>query len=200
MHRWFGKRGELVRGLIISLALVLILLEWITRLLAGAVHSVVALLGLTRFEMWMRGLPLWCVAPITLTVAAGYGLLEFTQFALLARQQYMLAGLAHILKGLIFPILSYIWRLYGEQLLRYAWIRWTYGLYMFAHELIVGWVHRQEWYGRAHEFKNRCVEGARERLVLAQQAFKRWHMALRRRNTIFNVARRLKSFRFRRSN
>ncbi len=200
MHRWFGKRGKLVRGLIISLALLLILLEWITRLLAGAVHSVVALLGLTRFEMWMRGLPLWCVAPITLTVAAGYGLLEFTQFALLARQQYMLAGLAHILKWLIFPILSYIWRLYGEQLLRYAWIRWTYGLYMFTHELIVGWVHRQEWYARAHEFKNRSVEGARERLVLAQQAFRRWHIALRRRNTIFNVARRLKSFRFRRSN
>src|SRR6266849_5626259 len=96
MHRWFGKRGKLVRGLIISLALLLILLEWITRLLAGAVHSVVALLGLTRFEMWMRGLPLWCVAPITLTVAAGYGLLEFTQFALLARQQYMLAGLGSV--------------------------------------------------------------------------------------------------------
>jgi hypothetical protein len=77
-------------------------------------------------------LPLWCVFPITVTVAAGYVLLEFTQFALLARRQYMLAGLAHILKWLIFPILSYIWRLYDERLLRYAWIRWIYGLYMFA--------------------------------------------------------------------
>ena len=80
MHRWFGKRGKLVRGLIIALALLLILLEWITRLLAGVVHSLIALLGLTRFEMWMRSLPLWCVFPITVTVAAGYGLLEFTQF------------------------------------------------------------------------------------------------------------------------
>jgi hypothetical protein len=199
MHRWFGTRGKLVRGLIIALALLLILLEWITRLLAGAVHSLIALLGFTRFEMWMRGLPLWCVAPITLTVVAGYGLLEFTQFALLARQQYMLAGLAHILKWLIFPILSYIWRLYGERLLRYAWIRWTYDLYMFAHELIVGWVHRQEWYRKAHALKNRCVEGTRERLLLAQEALRRWRTALRRRNTIFNVARRRKRFRFRRS-
>jgi hypothetical protein len=89
--------------------------------------------------------------------------------------------------------------LYGEQLLRYAWIRWTYGLYMFTHALIVGWVHRQEWYGRAREIKNRCVEGARDRLVLAQEAFRRWRIALRHRNTIFNIARRLKSFRFRRS-
>ena len=153
MHPWFGKRGKLVRGLIIALALLLILLEWATRLLAGVVHSLITLLGLTRFEMWMRGLPLWCVFPITVTVAAGYGLLEFTQFALLARRQYMVAGLAHILKWLIFPILSYIWRLYDERLLRYAWIRWIYGLYMFAHELIVRWVHRQEWYGRAHELR-----------------------------------------------
>ena len=86
MHRWFGKRGKLVRGLIIALALLLILLEWITRLLAGLVHSLIALLGLTRFETWMRGLPLWCVAPITLAVVAGYGLLEFAQLALLARR------------------------------------------------------------------------------------------------------------------
>ena len=98
----------------------------------------------------------------------------------------MLAGLVHILKWLIFPILSYIWRLYDERLLRYAWIRWVYGLYMFVHELIVGWVHRQEWYGRAREIKNRCVEGARDRLVLAQEAFRRWRTALRRRNTVFN--------------
>ena len=107
MHSWFGKRGKLVRGLIIALALLLILLEWATRLLAGVVHSLITLLGLTRFEMWMRSLPLWCVFPITVTVAAGYGLLEFTQFALLARRQYMLAGLAHILKWLIFP--SWFW-------------------------------------------------------------------------------------------
>jgi hypothetical protein len=197
VHSWFGKRGKLVRGLIIALALLLILLEWITRLLAGVVHSLIALLGLTRFEMWMRSLPLWCVFPITVTVAAGYGLLEFTQFALLARRQYMLAGLAHILKWLIFPILSYIWRLYGAQLLRYAWIRWTYGVYMFAHELIVGWVHRQEWYGKARAIKNRCVEGARNRLVLVREAFRKWRVALHHRNTIFNVAQRLKSFRFR---
>ena len=110
----------------------------------------------------------------------------------------MLAGLAHILKWLIFPILSYIWRLYGEQLLRYAWIKWTYSLYMFVHELIVEWVHRQEWYNRAHEFKNRCIEGARKRLVLAREAFRTWRLALRRRNFIFNIARRLKSFRLRR--
>ena len=56
MHSWFGKRGKLVRGLIIALALLLILLEWATRLLAGVVHSLIALLGLTRFEMWMRSL------------------------------------------------------------------------------------------------------------------------------------------------
>ena len=197
MHHWFGKRGKMVRGLIIALALLLILLEWTARLLAGAVHSLIALLGLTRFEMWMRGLPVWCVAPITLTVAAGYGLLEFTQFALLARQQYMLAGLAHILKWLIFPILSYIWRLYGEQLRRYAWIRWIYDLYMFAHEFLLGWVHRQEWYGRAYELKNRCIDRARKRLYLARESFRRCRIALRRRNTVFNVARRLKRFRFR---
>jgi hypothetical protein len=199
MHRWFGKRGKLVRGLIIALALLLILLEWIIRLLAGVVHSLIALLGLTRFEMWMRSLPLWCVFPITVTVAAGYGLLEFTQFALLARRQYMLAGWAHILKWLIFPVLSYIWRLYDERLLRYAWIRSIYGFYMFAHELIVGWVHKQEWYGRALEIKNRCVEGTRHRLVLAREAVRRWRVALHHRNTIFNIARRLKSIRFRRS-
>ena len=59
MHRWFGNRGKLVRGFIIALALLFILLEWIARLLAGIVHSLIALLGLTRFEAWMRALPLW---------------------------------------------------------------------------------------------------------------------------------------------
>jgi hypothetical protein len=199
MHRWFGNRGQLVRGFIIALALLFILLEWITRLLAGIVHSLIALLGLTRFEAWMRALPLWCVAPITLFVAAGYALLEFAQFALLARQQYMFAGLVHVLKWLTLPVLSYIWRLYGERLLRYAWIRWTYDLYMYAHELILGWVHRQEWYAKAFELKNRLVEEARKRLALAREAFGQWRVALRRRNTVFKAARRLKSFRFKRS-
>jgi hypothetical protein len=106
----------------------------------------------------------------------------------------MLAALAHILKWPIFPILSYIWRLYGAQLLRYAWVRRTYGLYMFAHALIMEWVHRQEWYGRAHELKNRCVEGVRDRLVLAREAFRRWRVALRHRNTIFNIARLSEEF------
>jgi hypothetical protein len=199
MHRWFGNRGKLVRGFIIALALLFILLEWITRLLAGVVHSLIALLGLTRFEAWMRALPLWCVAPITLFVAAGYVLLEFAQFALLARKRYMFAGIVHVLKWLTLPVLSYIWRLYGERLLRYAWIRWTYDLYMYAHELIVGWVHRQEWYGKAFELKTRLVEGARKGLALAREAFGRWRVARRRRNTVFKAARRLTSFRFRRS-
>ena len=199
MHGWFGKRGKLVRGLIIVLALGFILLEWITRLLAGAIHLLIIRLGLTRFETWMRGLPLWCVGPLTLIVAGGYALLEFGQFALLARRHYILAGLAHVLKWLILPILSYIWRLYDERLLRYSWIRWTYGMYMYAHELIVGWVHRQEWYSRALGFKNRYVEAVRKYLAVARAAFGRWRTALHRRNTVFNAARRLKRFRFRRS-
>ena len=57
MHGWFGKRGELARGLIIALALLFILIEWVTRLLAGAIHLLIIRLGLTRFETWMRGLP-----------------------------------------------------------------------------------------------------------------------------------------------
>ena len=97
MHGWFGKRGKLVRELIIALALVFILLDWATRLLAGAIHLLIIRLGLTRFETWMRGLPLWCVGPLTLIVAGGYALLEFGQFALLARRHYILAGLAHVL-------------------------------------------------------------------------------------------------------
>ena len=197
MNCWLGRRGKLVHGLIIALALLLILLEWITRLLAGAVHSLIALLGLSWFEMWMRGLPLWCVAPITLTVVAGYVGLELAQFALLARRQYMLAGLAHVLKWLIFPILSYIWRLYGERLLRYRVVRWVHEFYMFAHELVMGWVHRQEWYCSAVEFKNRCIESARRRLIRIQEAFKEWRTTLRRRNTMFNTAHRLRSFRSR---
>jgi hypothetical protein len=199
MFRWFGRRGKLVRGVIIALALVLILLEWITRLLAGAVHSLIALLGLTRFEIWMRGLPLWCVFPITLTVVASYGILELTQFALLARRQYMLAGLTHVLKWLIFPVLSYIWRLYGERLRRYRWIRWIHDLYMFAHELVMGWVHKQEWYGKAQEFKRCCVEGTRNRLALARETFRRWRAAPRPRNTVFHAAHRLRRLRSRRS-
>jgi hypothetical protein len=197
MYRWFGRRGKLARGLIIALALLLILAEWITRLLAGAVHSLIALLGLSRFEMWMRGLPLWCVAPITLTVVAGYVGLELAQFALLARRQYMLAGLAHVFKWLIFPVLSYIWRLYGERLLRYRVVRWVHEFYMFGHELVMGWVHRQEWYGSALQLKNRCIESARERLVQIQESFKTWRTTLRRRNTMFNTAHRLRSFRSR---
>src|ERR1700716_3516614 len=177
MTGWFGSRGKLVRGLIIALALVFILLEWITRLLAGAIHLLIIRLGLTRFETWMRGLPLWCVGPLTL----------------------ILAGLAHVLKWLILPILSYIWRLYDERLLRYSWIRWTYGMYMYAHELIVGWVHRQERYCSALGFKNRYVEAVLKYLAVARAAFGRWRTALHRRNTVFNAARRLKRFRFRRS-
>ena len=199
MHPWLGNRGKLVRGFIIALALLFILLEWITRVLAGIVHSLIALLGFTRFETWMRALPLWCVAPITLFVAAGYVLLEFAQFALAARRQYMFAGLAHVIKWLALPILSYLWRLYGERLRRYAWIRWAYDLYMYAHDLIVGWVHRQEWYGKTLELKKRLVEVARTRLALAREAFGRWRVAQGRRNTVFKAARRLRSFRFRRT-
>src|SRR3977135_1742816 len=121
MHGWFGRRGKLVRGLIIALALVFIVLEWITRLLAGAIHLLIIRLGLTRFETWMRGLPLWCVGPLTLIVAGGYALLEFGQFALLAQRHYILAGLAHVLKWLILPIFSYILRLYDERLPRLLW-------------------------------------------------------------------------------
>ena len=86
--------------------------------------------------------------PLTFFVAAGYVLLEFAQFALLARQHYMFAGIVLVLKWLVLPALSYIWRLYGERLLRYRWIRWAYEFYMYLQELIVGWVHRQEWYLR----------------------------------------------------
>jgi hypothetical protein len=199
MHPWFGRRGKLVRGLIIALALVFILLEWITRVLAGAIHFLISRLGLTRFERWMRGLPLWCVGPIMFIVAAGYVLLELGQFALLARHHYTLAGLAHVLKWLVFPILSYVWRLYDERLLRYSWIRWTYGMYVYAHELILGWVHRQEWYSTALGFKHRSVEAARRCFVAARAAFGKLSMALSRRNTAFDAARRLKRFRFRRS-
>ena len=199
MHDGVGKRGKLVRGLIIALALVFILLEWITRLLAGAIHFLIIRLRLARFETWMRARPLWCVCPLTLIVAGGYALLEFGQFALLARRHYILAGLAHVLKWLILPILSYIWRLYDERLLRYSWIRWAYGMYMYAHELIVGWVHRQEWYGRALGFKNRYVEAIRKYFAVARAAFGMWRTALHRRNTVFKAARRLKRFRFRRS-
>jgi hypothetical protein len=196
MYRWFGNRGKLVRGFIIALALLFILLEWITRLLAGVVDSLLALLGLTRFEAWMRALPLWCVAPFTLFVAAGYVLLEFTQFALLARQHYMFAGIVHVVKWGTLPVLSYIWRLYGERLLPYAWIRWIYDFYMYWHELIVGWLHRQEWYGKAFELKTRLVTGVRKRLASARDAFGRWRVARRGRNTVFNAARRLTSLRF----
>src|ERR1700686_5812918 len=98
MHGWSEKRGKLARGLIIALSLVFILLEWITRLLAGAIHFLIMRLGLARFETWMRGLPLWCVAPLTLIVAGGYALLEFGQFALLARRLYILAGLGRVLE------------------------------------------------------------------------------------------------------
>lgn len=199
MYRWFGNRGKLVRGFIIALALLFILLEWITRLLAGFVHSLIALLGFTRFEAWMRALPLWCVVPITFFVAAGYVLLEFAQFALLARQHYMFAGIVHVLKWLILPVLSYIWRLYGERLLRYAWIRWVYEFYMYLHEFIVGWVHSQEWYGKAFKLKTRLVTSVRKRLASAHDAFGRWRVARRGRNTVFNAARRLTSLRFRRT-
>lgn len=197
MHGWFGKRGKLARGTIIAFALLFILLEWITRLLAGAVHFLIARLGLTRFELWMRELPLWCVAPITLLVAGGYTLLELGQFALLARHHFLLAGLAHVLKWLIFPILSYIWRLYDKRLLRYAWIRWIYEIYTYAHELIVSWIHRQEWYSAALEFRHRAVEAARRNLTAIRAAIAKWRAGLRRRRTLFNTARRLKRFRFR---
>ena len=135
--------------------------------------------------------------PLALIVAGGYALLEFGQFALLARRHYILAGLAHVLKWLILPILSYIWHLYDERLLRYSWIRWTYGMYMYAHELIVGWVHKQEWYSRVLAFKNRYVESVRKYLAVARAGFGRWRRALHRRNTVFNAARRLRRYRFR---
>ena len=198
MHGWLGQRGGLARGVIIALALLFILLEWMTRLLGGAVHFLIARFGLTRFETWLRGLPLWCVGPIVLVVASGYVLLELGQFALLARHHYVIAGLAHVLKWLIFPVLSYIWRLYDQQLLRYSWIRWVYGVYINAHELIVGWIHRQEWYHKALEFKNRSAEAVVKHLAVIRGAFGKWRIALRRRHTMINVARRLKRFRLRR--
>jgi hypothetical protein len=199
MHNWFGRRGKLVRGLIIALALVFILLEWVTRLLAGAVHALIVGLGLTRFEAWMRGLPLWCVAPIVGIVAAGYIGLELGQFALIARHHYVLAGLSHVLKWLIFPILSYIWRLYDQRLLRYAWIRWVYRLYSDVHELIVGWVHSQEWYKSAVQFHRGYVDAGRNYFVALRAAYARRRAVLQRRNTLMNTARRLKRFRVRRS-
>ncbi|HWP61444.1 MAG TPA: hypothetical protein VN495_02480 [Candidatus Paceibacterota bacterium] len=197
MHNWFGRRGKFVRGTIIAFALLLILLEWMARLLGGAVHWAIKQLGFTHFEEWMRGLPLWCVGPIVLAVVAGYFFLEMVQWALFGMHYYVLGALAHLLKWMIFPVMSYLWNLYGERLLIYRPVRWMYGLYMYLHVLIFDWVHRQEWYHKAMELKDRTVAASRERIAYLHRKLVQLARVLHRRRSLFARARRLNRARHR---
>lgn len=159
MNTWLGSRSKPVRAIIIVLALLFILLEWITRVLAGSIHYLINKFGLKGFEDWLRGLPLWCVAPITLIVIGVYGLFEFGQFMFIAKHLYLLAVIMHLLKWAMFPVLSYVWRLYDQRLLQYAWVRWVYHIIMYVHNLVVDWVHQQDFYKKAIELKNSIKEG-----------------------------------------
>lgn len=176
MHRWLDKRSTPVRVFIIALALLFIFLEWLTRILAGSIQFLIHKFGWTRFEDWLRRLPLWCVAPITLIVVGAYVSFELGQFFFIKKHLYVLAVVMHLLKWAVFPVVSYVWRLYDQRLLEYTWIRWTFNLVMYVHNLVVDWIHEQEFYKTAIEYKNQIKESAKAAfrdLIVSLQAWRK---------------------------
>ena len=186
MNGWLGKRSKPVRAIVIVLALLFIALEWLTRVLADSIHFLVRRFGWIGFENWLRALPLWCVVPVTLVVFIPYAGLEIGQFMFIAAHHYWLAALMHLLKWGIFPVLSYIWRLYDERLLEYSWVRWTYNLVMFVHNLVVDWIHHQDFYKKAIEIKNMVKETTKTTVRNLIAGFRRWRK--RRATTAIKVA------------